>query len=112
MTVEQAPPARIVLQGTATSFYVEGLSQLMLGFPNSRVMLFNLATRDPDQSDAPMVHNLACELVMPTPALLEMCRAILNHAAQASPALKAGGQQWLTQVNQVLDSLSDDPKNA
>lgn len=112
MAVEKKPSEHIVLQGNPSSFYAEGLSQLMLGFPNSRVMLFNLATRDEERPDAPLVHNLACELVMPTPALLDMCRAILNHAAQASPMLKTGGQQWLAQVNEVLDSLNDPPQGA
>lgn len=94
-----------MVQGNPTSVYVEGLSQLMLGFPNSRLMMFNLATRNPEQTDSPTVHNLACELVMPTPALLEMCKTVLKHAAEVSPMLKEGGEQWLAQVNQMLDSL-------
>ena len=85
--------------------YVEGLSQMMLGFPNSRVMLYNMATRQSDQPNSPTVQNLACELVMPTAALIDMCKTILKHASEASPTIKAGGEQWLEQVNEMLDSL-------
>jgi hypothetical protein len=95
----------VVAQGNPASIYVEGLSQLLLGFPNSRLMLFNMATHNLELPESPTVHNLACELVMPTPALLEMCKTVLKHAAEVSPMLKEGGEQWLAQVNQVLDSL-------
>lgn len=105
MTKAQAPAPSVLLQGNPASVYVEGLSQLLLGFPNSRLMMFNMATRNPEQPDSPTVQNLACELVMPTPALLEMCKTVLKHAAEVSPMLKEGGEQWLAQVNQVLDSL-------
>lgn len=38
--------------------------------------------------------------------------ALEPSASQASLMIKAGGQQWLSQVNQILDSLSDAAKNA
>ena len=78
---------------------------MMLGFPNSRVMLFSMATRNPEPANSPTIQQLACELVMPTAALIDMCKTILRHASEASPNIKAGGEQWLEQVNEMLDSL-------
>ena len=105
---DQGQVPAVAVQAVPPTVYVEGISQLLLGFPNSRLMMFNLATRHPEQPDGPAVHNMACELVMPTPALLEMCKTILNHAAQVSPMLKDGGERWVQQMNDMLDGLSTD----
>lgn len=69
----QAQYTQVVVQGDPISVYVEGLSQLMLSFSNSRLMMFNMATRNPKQPDSPTLRNLACELLIPTPALMEIC---------------------------------------
>ena len=64
-----------------------------------------MAARNTEQAGSPTIQNLACELVMPTPVLIDMCKTVLKHAAEASPSLRSGGEQWLEQVNGMLDSL-------
>jgi hypothetical protein len=105
MKNDAAQLPEVIFQGNPPSIYAEGMSQLMLGFPNSRVMLFSMASRHPDQPNSPTIQNLACELVMPTPALIDMCKTVLKHAVEATPSLRAGGDQWLAQVNDMLDNL-------
>ena len=84
--------------------YVEGMSQMMLGFPNSRVMLHNMSTRESVAPDAPETHQLALELVMPTAALIELCQTVLRHVAEVGPQLKEGGVQWLDAVHRLVES--------
>ncbi|PUE49057.1 hypothetical protein B9Z47_06015 [Limnohabitans sp. 2KL-1] len=105
MKKDANPSPEVIFQGNPPSIYAEGVSQLMLGFPNSRVMLFSMAARNSEQAGSPTIQNLACELVMPTPVLIDMCKTVLKHAAEASPSLRSGGEQWLEQVNGMLDSL-------
>lgn len=95
--------------GQFTSVYVEGLSQLMLGFPTSRVVMHNMVSRSSDDPDAAEVQNQTLEFVIPTPALIEMCKNILTHLAAVAPQIKEGGEQWTQNSARLLDSISLDP---
>lgn len=83
---------------------------MMLGFPNSRIVLHNMSTRDPATPDAPETHQLALELVMPTASLIELCQTVLRHVAEVSPQLKEGGSQWLDAVHRLVESTQPGAK--
>lgn len=92
------------------TFYVEGLTQMMAGFPNSRIVLHSMAQRDANTPGAPEVRHLACELVMPTSALLEVAQNILGALAANMPQLEAAQLEWIAKLNALNASLSLNPQ--
>lgn len=102
-------PVQYVRNSPVPCVYVEGLSQIMFGFPNSRVVLHNMATRESAAPDATETQNVALEIVIPTAGLLEMCKNVLQHAAEIGPQIKSSGEQWMEAVSRVIDSTQADP---
>lgn len=100
-----APNPRIVRPITAPTIYVDGVSQLMVGYPNSRLMLASLLHRAQDNGTPDDVHHVGCELVMPTTALIEMAQSILNNLAQSKPELLGASAEWMQKVQAVIEQL-------
>ena len=63
-------------------------AQMLLGYPNSLLLLHNLAHRNLAEPDAPEVRKLACELVMCTSALIEMAQTIFSTLATIKATLE------------------------
>ncbi len=103
-----APPValQILPKLDYPTFYVEGLTQLMVGFPNSRLILHSMAQRDPTIPGAPEQRRLACELVMPTSALLEIAQNLMGALAASKVQLDAAQQDWLTKLNTLNATLA------
>lgn len=98
-------PAPVLgMQRPIPSFYAEGASQIRLGMPISRVMLYSAADRPADPT-LPDTHTLAVELIMPTPALAEMCINILHTIHLARPQLDEGLPRWLEAVEAVFNRM-------
>lgn len=94
------------LAGTSVpSIYVEGVSQMLIGFPNSRMMLHSLSQKDPSKADAPEIRTMACELIIPTAAMLEMARGILSTMSVNKEALDAAMNEWIPSVSKLTSSL-------
>jgi hypothetical protein len=102
-----APPVTIQIlpKPDYPTFYVEGLTQLMAGFPNSRIVLHSMAQRDATNPGAPEVRHLACELVMPTSALLEIAQNLIGALAANKAQLEAAQLDWVTKLNALNASL-------
>lgn len=103
MKKENQPPVSLVIPHDAPIIYVEGIAQMLLGFPNSRVHLFDRMTPAPHEPMSSEKHRVRCELVMPTVALIDMCRSILGHIAASTPDLKMTSNEWMQRVQEVLD---------
>lgn len=93
--------------GTEPSIYVEGMSQIMIGFPTSRIVLHDLATPAAFSPNGTETQRMRCELIIPTAGLIEMCQTVLSHTAGVAENLKMGSNDWLGRVHVVLDSLKD-----
>lgn len=87
------------------SIYVEGVSQMLIGFPNSRMMFHNLSQKDPSNADAPEIRTMACELIIPTTAMLEMARGILSTMSVNKEALDKAMNEWMANVSKLTSSL-------
>lgn len=100
---------QIVPPAAHPSIYVEGLTHMMVGFPNSRIVLHSMAQRDANTPGAPEVRHLACELVMPTSSLLEIAQNILGALAAAKPQLASAQLEWIAKLDALNDSLNANP---
>lgn len=87
------------------SIYVEGLSQMMLGFPVSRVLLHSFAERDTSNGRAEERRTMAVELVMPTSSLIEMAQLILNTAAANKETLETSKGEWFGRLDALMGSV-------
>ena len=97
--------ARIVKAFNMPTIYAEGLSQIMIGVPMSRLMLHSLVQRADDRETTEDVHQIACELVMPTPALIETAKAILTSLSESKAELQGVNMEWVQKANELLDSI-------
>lgn len=103
-SVPPPPPTAVLVRSPSIpTIYAEGVSQLQLGMPNSRVLMFGKTETSPDQIQK---QYLACELVVPTPALVEMCINILNTISGNRARMDADRPGWLTAVDTVFDRMS------
>jgi hypothetical protein len=95
------------------SIYVEGLSQLMVGFPNSRLFLHSIAQRDLNVPGGMETRQLACELVMSTSAMIEMAQTIIHALVQNQTQLEAAKLEWLGKLEMLTRTLKglSDPAN-
>lgn len=100
-----APKVRIVRAPTMPVFYVEGIAQMMVGFPNSRLMLSQLTQHNGDGDNPEDVHHIACELVVPTSVLIEMAQGILNNLGDNKALLQTAGSEWIQKVLDVIETL-------
>ena len=96
---QTAPKQRIIRPSTAPTIYVDGVSQLMVGYPNSRLILASLLHRAQDNGTSEHMHHVGCELVMPTTALIEIAQSILGNLAQGKPELLAASAEWMEKVS-------------
>ena len=108
MNTPKSNPAlqiQTVASANVPSIYVEGVSQMLIGFPNSRLMLHNLSQKDPTSPDAPEIRTMACELIIPTAALIEMARGILSTMAVNKETLEVAKNEWVANVSKLTSSL-------
>jgi hypothetical protein len=104
-TSNPALQIQTVAGGAVPSIYVEGVSQMLIGFPNCRMMFHNLSQKDPTNADAPEIRNMVCELIMPTAALIEMARGILSTMAANKETLEVAKDEWVASVSKLTSSL-------
>lgn len=97
---------RIIRSAAVPTIYVEGVSQMVVGFPNSRLRLSSMIEHADNGEGQEVVHSLACELVMPTAAMLEIAQGILRNMAQNKSAMQQGGAEWMAKVQEVFEALS------
>jgi hypothetical protein len=89
------------------SIYAEGLSQMMLGFPNSRLLMHSSAVQNSTSSATVETRQLTCELVMPTTAMIEMARAILDILSQNQKQFEIAKAEWLGKLDAISQSIQN-----
>lgn len=101
------PPAkvRIVRPPNMPVIYAEGIAQMLVGFPNSRLMLSQLSQQNGEGENKEDVHHVACELVVPTAALIEMAQGILNNLGRSKEQLQSVGTEWMQKVGAIVEAL-------
>ncbi len=108
-TANLQPKIRIVRPVAMPVIYAEGIAQMMVGFPNSRIMLSQLSQQNGEGEEKEDVHHAACELVVPTAALIEMAQGILNNMGSNKSLLKNATTEWLGKVEAVVETLPEAP---
>lgn len=91
------------------TIYVEGMSQMLVGFPNSRILLHSMAQRDITNPAAPEVRHIACELVMPTSAAIELAQNIISGLSASKPQMETVKLEWLSKLDALTNSLPSRP---
>ena len=103
-----SPQASVVLHHNAKpgqSLYVEGLSQMLLGFPVSRLLFFSLAERDASNPSAPEMRQIACELIIPTASLIELAQHVLANVASNKAPIEAAKLEWIGKFDGLMSSM-------
>ena len=75
------------------SFYVEGVSQIVVGAPNSRLILHSFVEKSQTPAGSNEVRHIACELIMPTAVILEIAQNLINQIAQNKDAIRSNIRQ-------------------
>ena len=101
----QQPNIKLQAGSNVPLIYVEGISQMGLGFPNSRLIFHSFASKTENGNGIDEVHNVAVELVIPTSSLVEMLKTLTNQLSINQDQIKQFGNEWLHKVNDSLDSL-------
>ena len=101
----QPPSEHVMLRPQGLpSIYVEGLNQIQVGFPNSRLTLYSFSERNLVNS-AQETRHLACELVLPTSSLIEMAQIILKSLYEHKAQLEAAKSEWIVKLDAVTNSI-------
>ena len=101
----QQPNIKLQAGSNVPLIYVEGISQMGLGFPNSRLIFHSFASKTENGNGIDEVHNVAVELVIPTSSLVDMLKTLTNQLSINQEQIKQFGNEWLHKVNDSLDSL-------
>lgn len=102
---QQLPPILDIRSPGTPSIYVEGLSQFLIGFPNSRMTLYSLAEPGVPGQTAPQKRHIACELIMPTSSVVEVAQILINTLAANKSTINAAKEDWLRKLEALSDSL-------
>jgi hypothetical protein len=94
-----------VLGPAFSSIYVEGISQILVGFPNSRVQLHSLVQRQVNGDQVSETRQIACELVMPTSSMIEIAQILINNLFANKAALETGQAEWISKLGAITESL-------
>lgn len=94
-----------VMQPGTPSIYVEGLSQLMVGFPNSRMQLHSLVERGVNGQAITERRHIACELIMPTTSMIEIAQLLINNLVANKALLETGKAEWIGKLEAITNSL-------
>lgn len=99
------PKVRIARTQSAPTIYIEGISQMLVGFPNSRITLASLQQPAGMGEQPEEVHHVACELVVPTAALVEIAQGILQNLGNSKEQLQSAAAEWQQRVQEVFENL-------
>jgi hypothetical protein len=102
----------IIRSPAAPTVYADGLTQLHLGYPISRVVLHGLVERSedpPGSKDVRELRHVACELVMPTIGLLDMAVNVLRAVRSGEAQLADFSSQSAARIQEMINSISVSP---
>lgn len=103
------PVAPILLRDPKTvRLYCDGMSQFMLGFPVSRLLLHDLVERNADAPGAPEVRHVVGEIIMPTAGLIDMAKNILAAVGQNKAVLLKIEADFSAQLRTSVQAIDGD----
>ncbi|AOI60372.1 hypothetical protein [Burkholderia diffusa] len=108
--VEVRTPAAtfdLLIEETLTETYVDGISNVSMGYPLSKVMLHTNRPPEVQEQPAVEVREAVVRLVIPTGSLLEFALNILKGAAESRDALVSGSNQMSAQFQAFLDQFPE-----
>ena len=79
---------------------------MMMGFPNSRILMHSMTERDISSPESPEIRQIACELIIPTPALIEMAQVIINSMTTNKDVMNQARQEWMRKVDALSNTLA------
>jgi hypothetical protein len=106
-TPSTQPPqdVQLVRSVNVPTIYVEGISQLAVGFPNSRLTLHSMVDRMLEGDVMKEKRTVACELVMPTASMIEFAQIILNSLHDTREDLTAVRAAWVGNIERLMNSV-------
>ena len=99
----------LIARAPVPSIYVEGVAQMVVGFPNSRIMLYSHTDKVIDDPQSKDTRYAACELVMPTAAVMETAKNLLKALAVNKENLMAGKTEWSKRLDVLFGELEGIP---
>ena len=109
-TPPQVPP-KLLRDPQAVRLYCDGMSQFLLGFPISRVLLHDLVERNATDPSEPEVRHVVGEIVMPTAGLIDMAKNILAAVSQNKAVLLKIESDYGAQMRASVLAIEMDPVN-
>lgn len=101
-----------VNNGNKPTIYVEGVSNMFIGFPNSKIVFFEGAERHSNGDITTDVRNVACTLVMPTSMLIELAQLSLTNVVNNKATLADLQRQWNGNLTHQFDNMGPLPPTA
>ena len=98
----------LIRDGQLTRLYCEGMSQFLLGFPVSRLVLHDLVERNGQNPGTPETRHIVGEIVMPTAGLIDMAKNILAAASQNKALLLKAEGDYGAQLHASVQSIEFD----
>jgi hypothetical protein len=86
-----------------TSIYVEGITQMSIGFPNSRLLMHSFTEKK--AVDGQEIRHIACELIMPTAGIVELAQNLINQLAQHKESIINTGRAYANTYDNIFKSL-------
>lgn len=100
----QEPAHKFSTTQQVTPIYSEGVSQLIVGYPNSRFMLDSRpGVVSPDGKE--VTHYLAAEVIMPTSALADLALRVADSLVQSKDQIGSFGEEWLNNLLAAIEKL-------
>lgn len=85
--------------------YVESISQMIMGFPNTRLIFNRFVEKVPGEKD---IHHQCLEMIIPTATLIENCMFILEQVMANKATLDTNRALWTDAIDRVLSRLSQE----
>lgn len=100
----------LVHSDTTPTIYTEGVSQVMIGIPNSRILFHNRVQRQEADGKQEEIRHIALEVVMPTSAIVDMVSNLTAQLVQARDKYSEASSEWVKFTNTMLTTL-ESPKS-
>lgn len=108
-TTQAAPPASsnttLLRSDSTPTIYVEGVSQVMIGIPNSRMIFHDHIQRQETNGNREEVRHIALEVVMPTSAIIDMVSNLTAQLVQSRDKYAVANAEWTELTNRMMAVL-------
>jgi hypothetical protein len=85
--------------------YVEGVSQVMIGIPNSRMIFHDHIQRQEADGNREEVRHIALEVVMPTSAIIDMVTNLTAQLVQSRDKYVVANAEWTELTTRMMAAL-------